>query len=92
MINAGILVAKDGKLSFEDMTHVLKLIPLVGPAVSDLGEIPGELKDIDADELAELIGVVSGKLALTDDKAKLVVEKALKVLACVGELVVVLVK
>lgn len=92
VVNSALMVAKDGKVGLDDLGAVLKLIPMIGPALDGAGEIPAELKDIDDAEAAELVGAVVGRLAIEDEKARLVVEKALKLLQCVLELVLVLKK
>lgn len=91
VINSAIAVAKDGKIGLDDLPQVLRLIPMVA-GLSGISEIPAEAKDIDADELADLTASIVAKLAVDDAKAKLVIEKSLKLIAVAGDLVLTLTK
>jgi hypothetical protein len=79
--------AKDGKIGVEDLPLLLKLVPVVGPAVDGVGNIPAELADLSAEEGAELISHVMAKLAIESEKARSVIEKALKALIAIQQLV-----
>lgn len=92
MANAGIEIAKDGKIGLDDVGTLLKIVPALGPAISGVTEIPSEVSDIDAEEVAELVGAVVAKLAVDDQKARLIIEKSLKTAAAVAELVMAIVK
>lgn len=63
--------ADDGKVNAKDIAHLITVVPKIGPAVSDISEVPAELKDLDAGELQEvidhvqeLVGVVSNEKAV----------------------------
>jgi hypothetical protein len=53
----------------------------VGPALDGSGQIPAELKDLSADEAAQVIAHVGAKLGLENSKAMHIAEAALKVAA-----------
>lgn len=54
-------VAKDGKVDFSDISHVVELAKnssVLVEAVKDIDQIPAELKDLEKDELLEIIMLV----------------------------------
>jgi hypothetical protein len=58
---AGVKIAADGKVSIEDLAHIVALakqIDVLSAAVAGLGEIDDELKDLDQAEIIELVGAV----------------------------------
>jgi hypothetical protein len=70
----------DGKVDLNDLVLLVGIIPFVGPAIEGISDIPEELKDLDATEIAELsaeiaqlVGGVAG-----DTKYVGVAEHALK--------------
>jgi hypothetical protein len=68
----------DGKIDAQDLGLLLKLIPQVGPALDGAAEIPAEVKDLSAEEASALVAHVMAKLTIGDEKARTIVEKALK--------------
>lgn len=86
LVEAGLEVSADKKIDVTDLAAIMKVIPLVGPAVEHIGDIPSELGDLDADEAGELVAHVMGRLAIDNAKAALVVNKSLKTILAVFEL------
>lgn len=59
-------VAADGKVDFSDLKHVVKLAEnsaSIVEAVKDIKEVPAEVKDLDKEELLELIGIIYAEIA-----------------------------
>lgn len=86
---AGKMAMADGKLSVADLGLVAKVFPHIGPAVDDIGDVPAELKDIDADEAQELLMEAARQIPNVTDSKRLglIVIKSIKVALSVGELV-----
>lgn len=80
LYKAGDGALADGKLGFDDLAQLMAVVPKIGPAVADMGKIPQEFADLDSAEAAELVAHVAAGLALQDEKAKDVLDAALKVL------------
>lgn len=80
VVKAGMDIAKDGKVGFDDISHVVGLVPKLVPAFDGLAKLPGEVSDLSAEEAAALIAHVMANLAVDDAKAKAIVEASLKVL------------
>lgn len=78
-LRVGVAAMKDGKLSFDDLIELKELIPVVGPAISDIGEVPSEIGDLSTEEAADCVAYVMAELAIDDAKAKAVVTAGLKV-------------
>jgi len=70
---------EDGVIDVSDLQHLFILIPYVQPAVEDAALIPGELMDLDTGEGAELLSKVMAKLSVDSARARLIIEKAAKV-------------
>lgn len=87
----GLDVAKDKKVDMADLGLVLSSLPkLIAGGIAgfeSIDQLPAELKDLSAEEAAELTAHVMAKLSIEDEKAKLILEKSLKTLVCVYELV-----
>lgn len=77
-VNIGVSVAADGKISVEDGALLMQLFPVVGPALSDISLVPQELGELSAEESAELIAHVGGKLTIGDAHVAAVINKSLK--------------
>ena len=86
-VEIAVDASKDGHVGVEDLGLLLKLAPVVQPAIDGIGEIPAELADLSAEEAADVVAYVMGKLAIDDAKARLVIEKALEVLISTYELI-----
>lgn len=81
VVSVGKQAKADGKVDLNDLGLLLQLVPLIGPAVQDLSDIPAELKDLSTDEAAALIAHVGGKLSLGSAHAEKVATEALKLVA-----------
>jgi len=87
LVNCGLLVSKDKKISLDDLPHVLAVVPKLVPAIEGVKEIPAELKDIDSAEAAQVVAHVASTLAVESEKAKAVIGASLKSVIAVKELV-----
>jgi len=76
-ISVGVKASEDGKVTLDDATLLLGLVPKLGPALKDADQIPKELADLDAAEAAELVTHVTTNLAVTNQKAKDLINDAL---------------
>lgn len=90
--NAILKAKEDGKIGVEDAKYLLDLLPLVGPSMDGVVQVPAELSDMTSDEAQELVAHVMASLMVTDLKAKAIVEQGLKTLICVYALVRVITK
>ncbi len=93
LILSGIAIVKesqaDGKIGFDDVALLFKLIPELGPAVAGLDSIPAELSDLSEAEVAELAAfVISSQAGVADtEKAKHLIAGAFKVAGGVVEII-----
>jgi len=77
----------DGKLSLADLAYALPALQSAGPALQDITKVPKEFADIDMDEAVELVAHTKAKLPmLSDERAREVVAKSLKLALAIGEL------
>lgn len=84
LANAGALIAKDKKISIDDVQHLFAVVPLVGPAVEGITQLPSELMDLSTEEGAEVVAHVASSMMIGDEKAKAIVLASLK-LAMAGK-------
>jgi hypothetical protein len=81
VIDLGISVGKGG-LGKDDLMTVFSAMPMligsIGQAVDGAHLLPAEVQDLSAEEAAELAAFVVAKISVEDEKAKLIVEKSLK--------------
>ena len=87
LVEAGVKVGADGKISLEDIGAVVAILPAVLPVISLVGQLPAELADLSEEEAAEAVAHVMLKLAVEDAKARAVVAASLKTAAAVAGLV-----
>lgn len=80
LIEVGVAAEKDGVIGWSDLPLLAKAIPSFGPAVQGLAEVPLEVMNLDNNEAKALIEHVMAKLAITDGKAKAVLDAGLKAL------------
>lgn len=80
MVKTGMDIAKDGKIGFDDISHVVGLVPKLVPAFDGVKALPAELSDLSQEEAADLVAHVVANLAVEDVKAKAIVAASLKVL------------
>lgn len=81
-------VLADGKVDLSDAGAVLALLPQILPALESIGKVLPELKDLSADEAAQLGAHVLAKLGIQDARTALIVEKAVKFAVAGYDLVV----
>lgn len=77
----------DGKIDLSDALDFTGAVMAIGAAVSGVGEVPSELKDLDASEAAELVNAALAELPHLSGKALGVVKAALAVVVSVSSLV-----
>lgn len=70
--------SKAGTISINDLPLLMRLIPDLGPALSNIGEIPAEVSALQAEDASALVQHVMAKLNIADAKALAVVDAALK--------------
>jgi len=73
-------ILEDEKITLSDAGSLWALLDGANDAFQDLGQLPAELKDLDIAEADELIDMVVTNYSFTNEKAKEIVEKALKAL------------
>lgn len=78
-VKAGLAVSADGKVDFNDLAHVIALVPAIQPAIDKIDQVPKELGDLDAAEAAEIVAHISTNLQVTDEKAKIYIAHGLKI-------------
>lgn len=71
----------DGAINVADAGLLLNLIPVMGPAIEDIGQVPAELADLSAEEAAELCTFIMASQAVESEKAKALIQGAFRVLA-----------
>jgi hypothetical protein len=79
-VDVGVSVAKDGKVGADDLYHLMKLVPVVGPAIEEVKEVAPEFLDLDGEEGKQIVAHVASKLAVEDAKAKAIVLASMDVL------------
>lgn len=77
----------DGKITLTDLPLLMKLIPDLGPAFSNLSLIPSELSHLSQDDAGALVAHVIEKLAVTDARARDIIDASLKAAVAVYALV-----
>jgi len=82
VIGLGMAIDKsmvDGKLDFNDVGLFVAALMNAGPAFSDMGLIPAELKDLDPAEAAALVEHVKKALALDNPRLEQIIGKSLEI-------------
>lgn len=79
-VKAGLSIAADGKIALDDLGAIIALAPVVGPAIEGIDQLPAEIKDMNQEELAELLAHISSELVVDNPKAQLIIEKSLALL------------
>lgn len=77
----------DGKIDAMDLGLLIPIIGLIGPTTNAIPGVSKELGDLTVAEISELSAFVVGKLAISDEKAKEVIAKSLKLVGDVLDLV-----
>lgn len=68
---------EDGKVDFKDLGLLLTLLPDLEVAFKDVGEIPAEVKDLDAAEAQELASFVIAELGALPEKTTAIINASL---------------
>ena len=83
----------DGKIDFNDLALLMPLFPLLGPAISNVDQVPKEFMDLDKDDQDKLIMHGKAKLAgLPDDEIKEIVRHGLRMGLHLGGMLSILLK
>ena len=90
LVNAGIDASKDGKINMADLGDLVKVFPKVKPAFDGIGEVPSEISALTSEDAADLVSHVATSLEIEDEKAKVIIDKSLKAIIAVYELVKVI--
>lgn len=86
----GIQIGHDKAVDMRDIPAVFKLVQDLPAAIGGISQVPAEISDMDEAESADLIAFTMSELSLEEGKAKIVVEKSLKVLVAVEQLIMAL--
>ncbi len=86
---AGVAIFSGGTIHPDKLGEILGIIPTVGPAFSDIDEVPAELSDLDAEEISELVNHIVSKGVLPA-KAMAVLDKSIRVAVAGWDLVQVI--
>lgn len=70
----------DGSINLSDAGLVLTLIPKIGPAIENIGAVPGEIADLSAEEVAELSASIMASQAVDGEKAKALIEGGFQII------------
>lgn len=77
----------DGKIDMNDLAFLIQLMPKIGPALDGVGEIPSEVSDLSAEEVADMASHVMARLAVDDAKAKALISGGFKVIGGAVEII-----
>ena len=80
LVDAAYLASQDGKLEWDDMTHIFSILKDIGPAFSGINKVPGEITDLSAEEISELCKLIEEEVTVVPEKQKPILSK---ILACV---------
>jgi hypothetical protein len=83
---ARAVVAAPKPLQVADLSMLLPLLPSIEALAGELGDLPGELHDLDEEEAVKLVGVVAAHLSVPDAHAEAVIEASFKAAVAVLEL------
>jgi hypothetical protein len=72
-------VAKDGEINLGDMPHLVPLLYKLPSAIDGMAQIPEEIKELTAEDMAELSAMVKDELDLPQDKIEEAVEQGLDI-------------
>lgn len=85
--NALMKTFADGKVSLSDLPYFFNVALKLAPALSGMNKVPAEIKDVDENEIKELIQIIKDNLGLETDQAKVVLQKSLNLVYAVYDLV-----
>lgn len=72
---------EDGKLTASDILKIFKTLPDAPAALMGIAEVPTELKDLDVEEAAQLVGLFAESFAIPNHEAEHKVEMILAALS-----------
>lgn len=87
LTNSIIAALKDGKITVADIPVFFAPLIKLPAALSGLDQVPYELNDLTTAELDELKEFVQTKLDVTDEKAKLIINKSISLLYEIYDLI-----
>lgn len=85
--NALMKTFADNKVSLTDLPHFFNVALKLPAALSGINKVPAEIKDVDENEIKELIQIIKDNLGLETDQAKVVLQKSLNLVYAVYDLV-----
>ncbi len=77
----------DGKMSAEDMLHLIPVMTSAGPALGGLMNVPKEIADMSAEESEMVYKHIEQKFDIANDKVEEIVETSLAVAVSIYGLV-----
>lgn len=81
----------DGKINALDIGSLIQVIPTIAPALNGIASIPEELKDLDSNELSEIVESVKNIVGeVSDEKYVEIAERSLKAGSEIFEIVKIL--
>lgn len=81
LVKAGADAEADGKIDLNDVALLFPLFPAAQAAFQGVGQIPSELASMSDEDAAQLIAHVMSGLAVSDPKARQVIDASLKFLS-----------
>jgi hypothetical protein len=88
LIKAGMdSYADDGKITWKDIGHFIKIAPSVISAIPALTQVKAELKDIKADQLVELKNSILPNIEIKNEYDKQFVDMSIDTLHLISKLV-----
>jgi len=84
-------ISDDGKVSFIEYTNFVGAALKIPKAISDIGQVPKELSDLDEEEAQEIVDFMVDKLDLnhepTEEDIERIFEKSMNIFIAVMDLV-----
>lgn len=68
----------DGKFEMSKLALFMGPLMMIQPALDNVADVEKELRDMDDEERAELVAYIQEKVDLEDDKAEMILERALE--------------
>ena len=91
LVQAYISAKSDGKIDLNDIAFLIGILPRLNPAIDDIKEVTGELKDLDESETKEVVNAIKDIVGeLADEKCIELAEEAIKIGIAAYEIVKIL--
>ena len=87
LANGLIYAYADGKLTIADLSHLLSPMMSLPAALTGVGNVGAEIKDLTEEEVGELLEMIKEDLQVTDEKAKAIIAVSIKLIMAIYELV-----